>query len=618
MQAIILAAGMGKRLGELTQDNTKCMVKVNGVTLIERLLNQLDSLQACKLSRVIIVTGYEGQKLRDFISTRNIKTPVEYVDNPIYASTNNIYSLWLAKDYLLQEDTLLFESDLIFEASVIEKLLNDPTPSLALVSKYESWMDGTVVKLGKNCEIDKFIPGTAFSYDECHSYYKTVNIYKFSKEFSGSHYVPFLEAYCKALGNNEYYEQVLRVITLLDKPEIKALPLNNEAWYEIDDIQDLDIAESIFCEPKEKCERLENRHGGFWRYPRLLDFYYPNNPHFPTDRLKSELLANYDRLICSYPSGSRVNNLLAAKIFGIKQEFTHLGNGIHEIINELMTHQQGKVGVVQPSYDEYTNRIPAEKLVPMVVSGPDYAYSATDIMQHFRGEDISSLVIMNPDTPSGNYIPHAQMMNLCAWCGDRNIQLIVDESYADFSNEGTAASLLHNDILAGNPHLTVLKSISEPHGLPGLRLGLMATADSRQCATVRKATSIWNINSVGEFYMQIFSKYEKFYTKACTAVREERERFMREMAKVPYLRVVPSQANYFLCEVLPPLNSRKLTETLVNQHHILVKDCSTKLTMQGCNYIRVAVRSAEENNRLLFALNSLSQQSAPDTVCRSL
>ncbi len=184
MQAVILAAGMGRRLGELTQNNTKCMVRVNGVTLIERLLRQLDNLQSAKLERVLIVTGYEGKKLRDYIATLNTKIPVEFIDNPIYATTNNIYSLWLAKDYLLKDDTLLFESDLIFDASIIEKILSSPEPSLALVSKYESWMDGTVVKLGEDYAIDKFIPGTEFRYEESDSYYKTVNVYKFSKSFS--------------------------------------------------------------------------------------------------------------------------------------------------------------------------------------------------------------------------------------------------------------------------------------------------------------------------------------------------------------------------------------------------------------------------------------------------
>ena len=90
-------------------------------------------------------------------------------------------------------------------------------------------------------------PKKTFRYADIDDYYKTVNIYKFSKEFLRNSYVPFLEAYSKALGNNEYYEQVLRVITLLERCELKGLPLEGERWYEIDDIQDLDIAETNFC-----------------------------------------------------------------------------------------------------------------------------------------------------------------------------------------------------------------------------------------------------------------------------------------------------------------------------------------------------------------------------------
>ena len=88
MQAVILAAGMGKRLKELTRNNTKCMVKVNGVTLIERMLRQLDKHN---LSRVIIVIGYESEKLIKYIATLNTKTPIVYINNSIYDKTNNIY-----------------------------------------------------------------------------------------------------------------------------------------------------------------------------------------------------------------------------------------------------------------------------------------------------------------------------------------------------------------------------------------------------------------------------------------------------------------------------------------------------------------------------------------------
>ena len=225
MQAIILAAGMGKRLGEYTQDNTKCMLIVNGVRLIDR---TLEALHSVGVSKVVLVIGYKGQNVREYVGTSYKGIPVEYVENPVYNKTNNIYSLYLAKDYLMVEDTLLLESDSIFDSSVVQKLVDDPNPNLALVDKYESWMDGTVVTLDDERRILRIIDKEHFRYEEISHYYKTVNIYKFSKEFSSKYYVPFLTAYSTALGNNEYYEQVLRVILHLRNAPLKALPLNGE------------------------------------------------------------------------------------------------------------------------------------------------------------------------------------------------------------------------------------------------------------------------------------------------------------------------------------------------------------------------------------------------------
>ena len=225
MQAIILAAGMGRRLGELTRDNTKCMVSVNGVRLIDRLLGQLATLS---LTRVIIVVGYKGDELRQYIGHRyDGRLNIEYAENPIYDKTNNIYSLSMVKQQMTEDDTLLIESDLIFSDQLFRMILDNPYPNLALVAKYETWMDGTMVRMDSDHNIVNFVPKKAFNYADVDQYYKTVNIYKFSRDFSCHKYVPFLEAYCSALGNNEYYEQVLRVITLLDNAELKALPIGN-------------------------------------------------------------------------------------------------------------------------------------------------------------------------------------------------------------------------------------------------------------------------------------------------------------------------------------------------------------------------------------------------------
>ena len=599
MQAIILAAGMGKRLKELTRDNTKCMVKVNGVTLIDRMLHQIDKHD---LSGIVIVVGYEGQKLIDYISTLDIRTPITFVNNPIYDKTNNIYSLALAKEWLLKEDTLLFESDIIFEDSVLDELISDPRETLALVDKYESWMDGTCVKLSDEDEIEAFVPGKIFNFSEIGSYYKTVNIYKFSKSFSASHYVPFLEAYQAALGQNEYYEQVLRVITMLDEPEIRAKRLNGQKWYEIDDIQDLDIAESMFSpDEDERVRLLQGRYGGYWRYPKLLDFCYLVNPYYPPLKMKEELKANFYTLLTEYPSGMKVNSLLAGRNFGVHQENILVGNGAAELIKSLMGFLGGKTGFVRPTFEEYPNRYDRDNSVYFIPDNRDYSYTADDLMTFFKDKGIRNLVVVNPDNPTGNYIPKADVLRLAEWAGNEDIKLVIDESFVDFADEKDS-SIIDQNILEANPHMFIMKSISKSYGVPGLRLGVLTSGDTEMIGQMKKDVAIWNINSFGEFFMQIEEKYKKDYASALVKIRAERARFQKELEIINGIRVIPSQANYVMVELDEKISSKELLKRLLIKYDLLIKELTSKT--DGKNYLRLAVRNTEDNDVLIGALKA--------------
>ena len=609
MQAIILAAGMGRRLGDLTKENTKCMVPVNGVRLIDRLLGQLSGLS---LKRVIIVVGYKGQELKDYIGHRyDDQLKIAFAENPIYDKTNNIYSLSLVKQQLQEDDTLLIESDLIFSDSLFQMIIADPYPNLALVAKYESWMDGTMVRLDADNNIVNFVPKKAFKYEDIDSYYKTVNIYKFSRDFSQQKYVPFLEAYCHALGNNEYYEQVLRVITLLDHAELKALPIGNEKWYEIDDIQDLDIAETIFAEGDEMLHRFNYRYGGHWRFPKMLDYCYLVNPYFPTKRMKDELRSSFDTLLTEYPSGMFVNSLLAGKYFGIRQDYVVVGNGAAELIKSLMERllagsSTGKVGVIYPTFEEYPHRLKQEDIVAFQPDNRDLKYTEDDLIAFYTGKGISSLLLINPDNPSGNFISMAGLQKLLAWSKTQQIQLIVDESFVDFSDDFEHNTLLRNEPLADNPQLVVMKSISKSYGVPGLRLGILASSDVALIKWIKKDISIWNINSFAEFYMQIFGKYESDYLAACRKFIAERRRFEVLLREIPYMRVLPTQANYFCIELTGKYSSAELTKLLLERYNIMVKDCDSKNGLKGRNFIRISVRSQQDNDQLIAALKELS------------
>ena len=603
MQAIILAAGMGRRLGEYTKDNTKCMLSINGEKLIDRTLAILSNLNVTK---VIIVIGYKGENLKKYIGNRyHGLLDIKYVNNPIYDKTNNIYSLSLAKEEMIKDDTLLFESDIIYDESIVKKLLDNTWPNLALVAKWEYWMDGTVVKIDNENNILSFVSKDMFNFHDTDDYYKTINIYKFSKEFARNKYIPFLNAYCQAWGNNEYYEQVLKVLTFLNRTDLKALPISDEKWYEIDDIQDLDIAETIFSDEQNIAQKYHKRYGGFWRFPKLLDFCYLVNPFFPTRQLKEEMKANYDTLLTEYPSGMYVNSLLASKYFDIKHNYIVVGNGAAELIKSMLENINGKYGIIYPTFEEYPNRLSKDAIVPFISSKEDCQYTADDLIQFYTDKEIDYLVLINPDNPSGNFIPTKDVLHLSNWCKERSIKLIVDESFVDFSENFECNSLIHNDILEGNPNLIVIKSISKSYGVPGLRLGILATSDEKIINCIKKNVAIWNINSFAEYYMQIFGKYQNCYIEACYQFIKERERFQKEMNKVSFVRVIPSQANFFMIELTGRYTPNELSAILLKRFNILIKSCNTKQGLENKNYIRIAVRNRIDNDRLIDALNSL-------------
>ena len=628
MQAIILAAGMGRRLGDYTKDNTKCMVPVNGVRLIDRLLGQLAKQP---LKRVIIVVGYKGKELREYIEEQYLSTlnsqlstlKIEFAENPVYDKTNNIYSLAIVKDKLQEDDTLLIESDLIFSERMIPMIVDNPYPNLALVAKYETWMDGTMVRLDDEQNIVNFISKDAFDYSDVDSYYKTVNIYKLSRQFSQQKYVPFLDAYTKAVGNNEYYENVLRIISLLNNHDLKALPIGGEKWYEIDAKQDLDIAEALFADEKDVLRKYYGRYGGFWRFPQMLDFCYLVNPYFPSKRMKDELRANFDTLLTEYPSGMKVNTLIASKCFGVSEEYVVPGNGAAELIKVLMEdiikfkvqsslkesvalRTKFKVGFVRPTFEEYPNRYDKDAQVTFVPQNEDYRYTADDLMAFFGDKDIRQLMVINPDNPSGNFIPKKDVLRLAQWCEEKGIRLVVDESFVDFSEDYATNSLLSDETLEAYPHMAVMKSISKSYGVPGLRLGILASADKQLISRIKKEVSIWNLNSFAEFFMQIYNKHEKDYQRACAKFVAERADFESQLRSIPFFRVMPSQANYFLCEVLPPYTASEIVIYMLKQHNILTRDCSLKPGLDPSKqYMRIAVRNHEDNTRLVEGMKEL-------------
>lgn len=599
MQSIILAAGLGSRLGELTKECTKCMVKINGITLIERMLRQLDRYG---MDRIIIVTGYKGDILKDYVQNLRINTPVVFVDNSDYRHTNNIYSLWLTREFLEEMDSLVLESDMIFEDRVIEKMLAVDNGCGTFVARPRPWMDGSIVKLDKDNNIVYFVDDEEVKRIDPSYYHKIVSIYKFKKRYVSEKYMTYLNEYVKKNKDNNLYESLLKVIDLDVEKKIPAEILDEEQWYEINDIQDMDIAESMFADGNEKVRKYLQRYGGYWRYPAMRDFCYLVNPYFPNERFMNEMKSNFDVLVREYPSGMAVNSLLAGHFFGVRTENICVGNGTAELIKSLMENISGNIGMVYPTFEEYPHRKKDVEVIPYYVVDKDFDYSVDDIMSYYEGKDISAIVLVNPDNPSGHFISKKDILRLEDWCCSKGRKLIVDESFIDFVEDDEWHTLLDMEVLLNHPSLIVLKSISKSFGVAGLRLGVIATADTDLIAFMKKDVAIWNINSFAEYYLQIIEKYRDDYYEAMEKFKEVRRRYLDKLSKIKGFKVYPSQANYVMCHIENSVTSTELADILLNRYNVLIKNLASKEGLNKGNYVRLSVKSDEENDYIVNAL----------------
>jgi histidinol-phosphate/aromatic aminotransferase/cobyric acid decarboxylase-like protein len=450
--------------------------------------------------------------------------------------------------------------------------------------------------------IREFIEKKNFSYASADRYYTTVNVYQFSREVSTEQYVPFLTAYIQAYGKNQYYEMVLKALAHLPFAGLRAFEMGNIKWYEIDDVQDLDIANTMFAQDEDRLKAYEGHFGGYWRFGGMKDFCYLVNPYFPPKKMVEQMEYFYHTLLTEYPSGMYVQKLLAGKMFGVHEDYLLVGNGAAELINTLGRTMKGKTALSIPAFNEYVRCFPDCEIVPLSGAAHDFRFD----MDQLRAvaQQVDNLIIINPDNPSGAFLTEAQTLELADICQKSNTRLVVDESFVDFAEPGLRFTLLKNEVLEKYPNLLVMKSISKSYGVPGLRLGVCASGDTEWIAAMRGLLPVWNINSFGEYFFQIYGLYASQYEAACDEICRQREKMSRRLGEFSFLTPYPSQANYIMCRV-EGLSSHELANRLLKDNDLLIKDLSTKNGFDGQSYIRVAVRDEGDNQALYRALEQI-------------
>lgn len=598
MQALILADREVIGLTGLGESNNPWMVEIDGVPIIERMLNQLDN---SIISRIILITGNDKDSLIKFSKGLDLKTELVILENHYYKKSKSIFSVFLAKEYLTMDDTVILNSQLILEDNLLKSILKTEGGCVVSVDTNKNWMTGKPIFIDENARVLSVEQESQMDSTLQLNSYRMVGICKFDMTFAKKYFVPVLESVINVLGNSLDYSAPLNMIAMSEDVEIRALHIGNAHWREINNIEDINQATILFSKDKKSvADKMLGSWGGYWRYPEYLDYFYLVTPYYPPCELVEELQSNFKVLLEQYPSGMRVNAELAASAFGITPENIIVGNGAAELIKSMMGFIKGKTGFVRPTFDEYPNRYTEIETINYLVESEDFSYSASDLIEYFDKTNISNLVLVNPDNPSGNYIPKGDMMRLISWAGDKGIKVIIDESFVDFSDE-IDSSLIDQETLSRYPNLYVIKSISKSYGVPGLRLGVLASGDKKLISWMKTDVSIWNINSFAEFYMQICGKYRGSYVKSLEKFRKERNRFVSKLQELGCIRVIPSQANYLMVELLDDLDAEELKQRMLLEQKVFVKTLSKKIKGKK-QYLRIAIRNEADNDMFVQKL----------------
>lgn len=591
MKAIILAAGYGGRMSPLTETVHKTLLKVNGQHIMNRII---DSLVKNDILEIIIVTGYKHKDLVKHLKSNYSKVNFQFINNPRYRETNNIYSLSIAFQKIkFDKDILLIESDLIFSENVIEKAIKSKYKNLALVSPYKTGLDGTVVQIDDNKITNLFPPHLQGSNFNLFDKYKTLNIYKFSKEFCKKEFKNLLIYYAKSIDDNCYYELILGILIYMQREEIYCEIINNNDWTEVDDPNDLTVAEFEFNKNK-RISILEDTFGGYWNFD-IIDFCFIRNMYFPTKSMISEIKNNVSFLLHNYGSKQSILNKKLSYVLQYNRDRLIALNGaaqIYPILSDIL--KDSSTLTPNPTFGEY----------PRVFNVTD-TYSDTGEFDYSlvesKFENVSNIVMVNPNNPTGSIFKTTWILDMISKYPQKFF--IIDESFIEFSDQ---PSIIESLEIESRDNVIVIRSMSKTYGLPGVRLGFIYTCDKKLNSKISSKIPIWNMNSVSEFFMEIILKNKLALKNSITKTKYDRKLFAKLLNDIEFIEeVYNSHANFILFRVNKKLKQNKLSEFLIKKHSIYIKDVSNKFASKENSYFRVAVRDFNDNNQLIKVLKNI-------------
>ncbi|KDM89880.1 aminotransferase class I/II-fold pyridoxal phosphate-dependent enzyme [Photobacterium galatheae] len=595
--AILLCAGRGSRLSNKTFNKPKPLVETNELSFLD---NALQKIKSAGIKKVAIVVGYKKDTLIEHIQSQAYGLEIEFIVSHEWETTNNIYSLYLARDWI-KKGSLILEGDIFFNQSCLDKVIESNGDINVLISPLSKHMEGCYAEVEKdNIVALKSTKDADFKLQG--QQYKTVNIYHICSDEFANYCIAELEQAIHQGETGGYYEEIFKKALHHGSLDIKASIVPHSEWYEVDNAYDLSICDYISS--SNKLELIQNRHGGYWRYP-MTDFALIYNFHFPTEEFKNAMKKNFDEILLNYPGGRRLIEGSLSEFLEVKASQLCIANGAAEIIKLLPNIYKGKVLVTVPSFNEYANTFGQERTIHHFTSASEnFDINVDEILKQAEAEQPNVVVIESPNNPTGRLTAIDSLLYLADALHKLDIDLIVDESFLDFSKFREETTLKH---LEAHQNLSVIRSMSKTFGIGGIRIGYIATANESLLSQVRTLLPIWNINGFAEEFLLRLPQYKQSYKLSCDKVCSDTLILQKSLSSIEGITAFETDSNFVYCKT-EYADANTICHLLLDIYGLYIKDCAGKGNQGSDLYFRVSCRTQSENEILIRSLQSVMQK----------
>jgi len=350
----------------------------------------------------------------------------------------------------------------------------------------------------------------------------------------------------------------------------------------------------------EKYELICGQHGGYYRY-HFVDHAYLYNLYFPPEAVFANFKDQIHDLVLNYPVAQDALAGLIGKIINQPAERIVVGNGASELIKIVSGHISSKLIVPVPSFNEYVNAAPADKVVEFPLEFPSFTMDIDKFAAEAIRVKADVAVVVTPNNPTSLLIPKPDLIRLAKKLEINNCMLIIDESFLDFAENPDLHSMEQE--IEKHPNITIFKSMSKAYGICGLRIGYMLTANSQFAEMVRDGVHIWNINGFAEEFLRLLPDYKQEFMASCKQVRTDRNSLYKKLCGINGMTVFKPEANFIFCRLPDYAQSApEITKKMFIEHNMYIKDCTGKTQPDADRYLRIASRTETENCKLVDAL----------------